>query len=104
MIFHITTYDLFIPYIEEDFYETPSLKKEGFIHCSTKEQLKDTIKRYYAHEEMVIVFHIDEAKLTSPLKYEMAASVNEEFPHIYGQLNKDAIAKMERIKIKTYLK
>jgi uncharacterized protein (DUF952 family) len=98
MIYHITTYDLYAKFIDEDFYEAPSLKTEGFIHCSTAKQLEATIQRYYKNEAIILILHLNEQKLTSPLKYEMADSVQEEFPHIYGAINKDAIDKMERRK------
>ena len=44
-----------------------------------------------------MLLHIEESKLTAPLKYELAPSVNEEFPHIFGQLNLDAVIKVETI-------
>lgn len=97
MIYHITLYNDFAKYIDEDYYEAESLKTESFIHCSTKSQVAATIKRYYSNQVAVLLLHIDEAKLTSPLKYELATSVNENFPHIYGQINKDAIVKMQKI-------
>jgi uncharacterized protein (DUF952 family) len=34
---------------------------------------------------------INTEKLTSELKYELAPSVNENFPHIYGPINLDAV-------------
>ena len=33
------------------------------------------------------------SRFTSILKYELAISVNEEFPHIYGIINLDAVIK-----------
>jgi uncharacterized protein (DUF952 family) len=39
--------------------------------------------------------HIDETKLTVPLRYELAPSVNEMFPHLFGPLNLDAVVKTE---------
>jgi len=35
--------------------------------------------------------HIDEGKLEAVHIFEMAPSVNEEFPHIYGRINLDAV-------------
>ena len=41
--------------------------------------------------------YINEEKLTAVLKYELAPSVNEAFPHIYGMLNLDAVVKVENL-------
>jgi len=45
----------------------------------------------------LLLLHIDESKLTSPVKFELAPSINEEFPHIYGRLNLDAVTKVENL-------
>jgi uncharacterized protein (DUF952 family) len=52
---------------------------------------------YYQNQSDLIKLHIDENKLTAPLKYELAPSVNEEFPHIYGKLNLDAVVNTEAL-------
>jgi uncharacterized protein (DUF952 family) len=36
---------------------------------------------------------VDPARLTAPLKYERATDVGDEFPHIYGLLNLDAVTR-----------
>jgi uncharacterized protein (DUF952 family) len=43
------------------------------------------------------LLHVDESKLTAELKYELAASVNEEFPHLFGRLNLDAVVEVSDI-------
>ena len=40
---------------------------------------------------------IDTEKLTSPLKYELAPSINENFPHVYGSINVDAVVGVENV-------
>ncbi len=76
-------------------YIHDSLATEGFIHASTAAQLAATIQRYYANEEKVIVLTIDVTKIEPELVYELAPSVNEYFPHIFGELNMDAVVKVE---------
>ena len=79
------------------FYEAESLATEGFIHASKINQVAGVLERYYKGQEELLVLHIDEHKLTSPFTYELALSVNEEFPHIYGPLNLDAVCKVEEL-------
>ena len=81
----------------QGFYEAESLAKEGFIHTSKAEQVAGVLERYYKNQSNLFLLHIDETKLTAPLKYELAPSVNEEFPHIFGQLNLEAVIKVEKL-------
>jgi len=95
MIYHVTKRSDWEKAIARGFYEAASLQTEGFIHNSTKDQVAGVLDRYYRNENDLVLLHIDEAKLTSPLKYELAPSVNEMFPHIYGTINLDAVIEIE---------
>lgn len=95
MIYHITSEQAWHEAKAKGFYEAASLAKEGFIHNSSKLQLPGVQQRYYKDATGMIVLHIDEAKLTSPLKYELAPSINEIFPHVYGPINIDAVVNTE---------
>lgn len=95
MIYHIVNKSNWQKAIQQGFYEAESLATEGFIHASKIGQVKGVLDRYYKGQSDLIVLHIDEHKLTSPFTYELAPSVNEEFPHIYGRLNLDAVLKVE---------
>ncbi|MCP9750096.1 DUF952 domain-containing protein [Ferruginibacter sp. HRS2-29] len=98
MIYHVTTKTAWEAALQHGFYEAPSLHTEGFIHNSTAGQVSGVLDRYYKNATGLILLHIDESKLTSPLKYELAPSVNEEFPHIFGPINLDAVVKTEDIR------
>lgn len=97
MIYHVTTQMEWKKALEQGYYEAPSLQTEGFIHSSRWEQVAGVLQRYYQGKSGLLLLHIDESKLTSPLKFELAPSINEEFPHIYGRLNLDAVEKTEAI-------
>jgi uncharacterized protein (DUF952 family) len=97
MIYHVVTEINWQYALENGFYEADSLAKEGFIHTSKPEQVAGVLERYYKGQSNLLLLHIDEEKLTAPLKYELAPSVNEEFPHIYGGLNIDAVTKVENL-------
>jgi uncharacterized protein (DUF952 family) len=97
MIYHVVTDAGWQTALQQGFYEAESLAKEGFIHTSKAEQVAGVLERYYKNQSNLLLLHIDETKLTAPLKYELAPSVNEEFPHIFGRLNLDAVTKAESL-------
>jgi acetyl esterase/lipase len=72
-------------------YRGDTLKSEGFIHCSTPEQLPWVAESFYKGRTGLVVLRIDPEKLKSPLKWESPPNLGERFPHIYGQLNLDAV-------------
>jgi uncharacterized protein (DUF952 family) len=94
MIYHVISKPDWEAALEQGFYAPPSLAAEGFIHNSTLAQVKGVVERYYKGREDLLLLHIEEDKLTAPLIYELAPSVNEEFPHIFGKLNIDAVVKI----------
>lgn len=97
MIYHVIKKEDWEAAQQQGFYEAPSLAIEGFIHCSRQEQVKGVIQRYYSNQKELLLLSIDEDKLNAPLKNELAPSVNEAFPHIYGKLNLDAVINVEEI-------
>lgn len=72
-----------------------TLEEEGFIHASTAAQTAPTANRFYAGiEEPLVVLVIDPGRLTARLAYEEVPGTGERFPHLYGPLNLDAVAKV----------
>ncbi|MFI8072563.1 DUF952 domain-containing protein [Streptomyces sp. NPDC086033] len=72
-----------------------TLQEEGFIHCSTREQLPDTAARFFAGVPDLVLLVIDPARLDVPLKYEAPELGAEEFPHVYGPIPVDAVVDVE---------
>ena len=97
MIYHVTTLPHWKASLIKGFHEADSLATEGFIHASDSNQVKGVLERFYQNQKDLLLLHIDETKLTSVLKYEMAPSVNELFPHIYGSINIDAVTEASSI-------
>ncbi len=97
MIYHVVTTQNWQKALQQGFYEAASLATEGFIHASKAEQVAAVLERYYKNQVNLLLLHIDETKLTATLKYELAPSINEEFPHIFGRLNLDAVIKIETL-------
>jgi uncharacterized protein (DUF952 family) len=70
-------------------YRVASLDTEGFIHCSTLQQVVRTADRFFRGQQDLELLVIDPAKLQAPLRYE--AADDELFPHVYGPLDLDAV-------------
>lgn len=78
-------------------YRAPSLEHEGFIHCSTSEQVATVANTLYRGHSDLVLLEIDPQKLTSAVEFEAPAHAGangteaERFPHVYGPINTDAI-------------
>jgi uncharacterized protein (DUF952 family) len=96
-IFHIVRTAIWDSHSGE-LYEAESLATEGFIHCSFAEQLDAVIHRYYSDADEIVILEIDPALLTSKLVVEPSTG-GENYPHIYGPINRSAIVGTERRKL-----
>lgn len=104
MIYHITTETEWLKAEEKGAYTTPTLESEGFIHCSTREQVPQVANAFYLDIPELVLLCIDEAILTSEIKWEPPAHPNDDttsrptdealFPHVYGLINVDAVVTM----------
>jgi uncharacterized protein (DUF952 family) len=93
-IFHIVLPEVWAAF-DTDLYRAASLETEGFIHCSSAEQLDAVIERYYSDADEIVVLEIETDELMSRVLNEASTS-NEIYPHIYGPINRDAIVSVER--------
>ena len=64
---------------------------DGFLHFSTRSQLAETLRRYYAGVTDLMLVAVESAKLGDALKWEHSASRDEDFPHLYGALPHNAV-------------
>ena len=97
MIYHVTTNAEWETAQQSGLYEAASLSIEGFIHLSQEHQLKGVLERYYQGKSNLVMLHVQEDLLTVPLKFELSPSIGEEFPHVYGAINLDAVVKVTSI-------
>jgi uncharacterized protein (DUF952 family) len=70
-----------------------SLDDEGFVHAASAEQWPGVRSRFYAAvTEPLVLLHIDESRLTSPLVLEVGdPETGEQFPHVYGRIDLAAV-------------
>lgn len=73
------------------------LENEGFIHASTDKQFPLIIPRLEKKGGSFMVLYIETDKLSSNIKWEYSKSLNQDFPHIYGEINKDAVVKAVKL-------
>ena len=66
-------------------------RADGFLHFSTGPQLPETLRRYYADRDDLLLVAADVARLGSVLKWEHSPSRGEDFPHLYGVLLMSAV-------------
>ena len=96
-IYHITTNEAWTLAKETGSFVTPSLKEEGFIHCSELSQVEDIRSRFYTGVQDLVLLTIDTEKLTSQLIFEWSPSVQNTFPHVYGPINVDAVVELTTV-------
>ena len=97
-IFHITTREQWAQAEQSGQYQADSLHSDGFIHCSTSEQVLKVANEYYEGQHGLVLLCLDTDQLSSELRYEDPAGVvfepGEQFPHVYGPINVDAVVKV----------
>jgi len=76
-----------------------SLEDEGFVHASSAEQWPVVRSRFYAEvTEPLVLLHIDESMLTSPVVLEVGdPATGERFPHVYGPIDLAAVVDTTRL-------
>lgn len=72
-------------------YRDDSLQSEGFIHCSTPEQVLGPANNFYRGRSDLVLLIIDPSRLAAELVYEDLYESGINFPHVYGPLNLDAV-------------
>ena len=90
-IFHIALKDKWTKSRSRGQYSEESLQSEGFIHCSTAEQVVDTANRHFKGQSDLVLLSINTSDIVSVIAYEISGDNGEEYPHIFGPINHDAV-------------
>ena len=90
-IFHLTPAATWADAQRAGTYTADSLTTEGFIHCSTADQVVWVANNRFRGRRDFVLLHIDSDRLSAPVKYENLEGRTQLFPHIYGPLNLDAV-------------
>ncbi len=105
LIYHITRREAWETARRRGEYRAPSLEEEGFIHCSTAEQVEAVANTFYRGQRGLVLLMIDPARLTAEVRWEapsppagaestLEGVIPSRFPHVYGPINLDAVAKV----------
>lgn len=68
------------------YFGTAKDKSDGFIHLSTKDQVKETFEKYFKDEETnLLVIDLEDVKTYARVEWEASKSRGGElFAHVYG--------------------
>lgn len=81
-------------------YRSQSLLTQGFIHCSTAEQVIPVANFVFRGQPDLLLLVIDTDKVQPEVKFEppidphtgkVEADKSDLYPHVYGSLNLDAV-------------
>lgn len=96
-IYHIISHAAWAAAQHAGTYHAPSLDTEGFIHLSNAEQVVRVANAFYRGQRDLLLLVVDADKAVAELRYEAPAEApesSERFPHLYGDLNLDAVVKV----------
>ena len=77
-------------------YAPSAFGGEGFIHCTDGErELMEVGNRYYKDDPRgLVALEIDLSRVGAPVRYEDPRQI---YPHIYGELERDAVVAVHRV-------
>jgi len=91
MIFHITQRIEWEEAVRAGEYRAASLNDQGFIHCSTPEQVVRVANVLFAGQCGLVLLCIEVGKLEAKVRYENCEGGADLFPHVYGSINLKAV-------------
>jgi uncharacterized protein (DUF952 family) len=86
IIFHIASKHDWGHAVVGGSYAAASLASEGFIHCSTAEQVIATADRLFAGRRDLVLLCVDTDCVPAEIRYENLEGGATQFPHVYGAL------------------
>jgi len=72
-------------------YRPINFAKDGFIHCSFKDQVMKVANSYYKNNNDLVLLKISTDLVTSRVVEENLEGGDENFPHLYGALPVEAV-------------
>lgn len=96
IIYHITEEEWWNSFAGKKYYESPTLRQEGFIHCCQKKYINRVLGLYFKEKTNLLLIVIETQKVDKEIKYETAPD-GIAFPHIYGVLNLDSVLDVIKI-------
>jgi uncharacterized protein (DUF952 family) len=72
---------------------------DGFIHFSTRAQVEETAARYFLGVSDLLLVAVEAERLGPALRYEPSRG-GDLFPHLYGPLALDAVARVDPLPLR----
>jgi uncharacterized protein (DUF952 family) len=91
IIYHLTNLSRWGQAQEKGFYTPEGYEKEGFIHLCLSDQLEHVWTSYYKNQPDLVVLCVETRLVKGILRFENTTGGETLFPHIYGELNLDAV-------------
>jgi uncharacterized protein (DUF952 family) len=95
MIFHITKREAWDSARASGNYRPERFPIEGFIHCSTRDQVIQVANARFRGQAGLVLLSIDTDKIAPEIVYENLEGGQQLFPHIYGALDIDAVVRVD---------
>ena len=86
ILYHITRRSDWTAALAAGSYTADSLATEGFIHCSTPQQVIATANRLFHDRHDLVLLGIDSARVEAEIRHENLEGGTDLFPHVYGAL------------------
>ena len=67
---------------------------EGFVHCSTADQVIKVADTRFRGQTGLVLLCLDTNKVKAEVRYENLEGGQELFPHIYGEINTNAVVRV----------
>lgn len=84
-LFHLTTPEAWAEAQRDGELVPAGFAAEGFVHCSTRDQLAGTIERHFARLDSLVLLELDPEAVAIDLRWEESRP-GERFPHLYRPL------------------
>lgn len=78
------------------FAGAPVDRSDGYIHFSTRGQVRETARRHFARQDGLLLLTVEAAALGDALRFEPARD-GQLFPHLYGPLALSAVVCVEEL-------
>jgi uncharacterized protein (DUF952 family) len=72
-------------------YAPAAFGDDGFVHCSAPHQIAHVADARFAGRTDLVLLTIDPTQLEAPVVWEDLAGEGEEFPHVYGPIERHAV-------------
>ena len=100
IIFHIAEREAWKQSQTNQSYRPEMFSVEGFIHCSSPAQVLKVANARFRGRSDLLLLSIDTDRVDAEIRYENLEGSEQLFPHIYGELDHDAVIRVVEFKPK----